>query len=170
MMIQNGKRSLPLTNKPNRQKRKKELRSFSLVTSGMILLFFIILIPWVWGNKLIFLWPRILEKWPEAASLWPFDIAIWPFIIASTLSFFGLVAPMLLDWPFKIWMKFAEGLGWINSRIILTVVFYVLIMPMGLLMRLFGGDPMKKKPTKEESYRIVPSNRIPPKKHMERPF
>ena len=43
---------------------------------------------------------------------------------------------------YKPWMKLAEGLGFINTRIILFIVFYGMFMPMGLVMRLAGKDFM----------------------------
>jgi hypothetical protein len=39
---------------------------------------------------------------------------------------------------YRTWIKFGDTLGWINSRIILGAVFYLLIMPMGLVLRLLG--------------------------------
>jgi hypothetical protein len=171
MMIQNGRRNLRLTKKPiDKKKRNKELRNFALIMSGMIILFFAIVIPWLWGHKMMFAWPHIVEKWPSVSTYWPFDMAIWPFIVGAILSFFGLVMPVILAPFFKLWMWLGEGLGWINSRIILTVVFYLLIMPMGVVMRLFGSDPMKRKLNKDDSYRIIRSGAVPSKKHMERPF
>jgi hypothetical protein len=41
-------------------------------------------------------------------------------------------------------MTLGEGLGWINTRVILGVVFYGLFTPVGLLMRLRGKDPMRR--------------------------
>ena len=170
-MIQNGRRNLLLTKQViDKKKRTKELRNFALVTSGMLILFCAVLIPWLWGHKLMFVWPHIVEKWPAVSKFWPFEIAAWPFMLGAILSFFGLLMPMVLGPFYKVWMALAEGLGWINSRIILTVVFYLLIMPMGVVMRLFGGDPMKRQLNKDDSYRVIRSGTVPPKKHMERPF
>ena len=42
-------------------------------------------------------------------------------------------------------MKFAFVLGWINTRLILGIFFYLILTPVGLIMRLFGRDPLHRK-------------------------
>ncbi|HBQ59112.1 MAG TPA: hypothetical protein DD671_05660 [Balneolaceae bacterium] len=46
------------------------------------------------------------------------------------------------------WYKLAEGLGWFNSRVLLSLVYYVVVTPIALLFRLFGNDPMRLKDNK----------------------
>lgn len=81
----------------------------------------------------------------------------------STLSyaFMGVVlvilplaafAPILLRPVFKLWMKLAHAVGWFNTQVILTVVFIVLIIPTGLIMKVLRKDPMKRKMSAEETY------------------
>jgi hypothetical protein len=125
----------------------KDLRKFGLVTGVMLILFFYLLIPWIWD----------FDKRPD-----------WPLIAAGVLAAMGLVLPVALRPVYKIWMRFAEALGWVNTRIILGVVFYLMFVPIGLVMRLFN-DPMRRKLDETiDSYR-VPSNAV---KHenMEKPF
>ena len=43
---------------------------------------------------------------------------------------------------YRPWMKLAEGLGWLNTRIILIVVFYLVVTPIGLVLRLFRRSPL----------------------------
>jgi hypothetical protein len=62
-------------------------------------------------------------------------------------------APEILRPAQKVWMTFAFALGWIMSRLILTVFFFAIFTPTGLLMRLFGWDPLQLR-TKSESYWI----------------
>ncbi len=52
----------------------------------------------------------------------------------------------------KGWLKFGLALGFINSRIILWVVYYVVLTPMALLGRLFGKDELQLKKGKDNSY------------------
>jgi hypothetical protein len=61
----------------------------------------------------------------------------------------AVLAPLLayLAFPlwirfFRVWMKFAEMLGWVMTRVILTVFFYALLTPYGLVSRLFRNDPL----------------------------
>jgi len=56
----------------------------------------------------------------------------------------GLVAPTLLGPVERLWMKFAGALAYVNTRIILTVLFYTIMVPVGLVVRLFN-DPLDRK-------------------------
>ena len=55
----------------------------------------------------------------------------------------ALLAPSLLQTPNRVWWRFASVLGWINSRILLTVFFFLVLTPAGCLMRLFGRSPLR---------------------------
>ena len=94
---------------------------------------------------------------------------VWPWIVCVVLCVWGLLLPKTLEPVYLGWMKLGNILGWINSRIILGIVFFTLFFIFGLFMRLFGKDPMARKlDTEMESYRVNcrPYN----KKHIERPF
>lgn len=54
----------------------------------------------------------------------------------------GLLLPNLLRPVEKIWMLFAGILGYVMTNILLTIVFFIAVTPTGLLMRLFGRDPL----------------------------
>jgi hypothetical protein len=43
---------------------------------------------------------------------------------------------------YRGWMKFADALAWINTRILLTVIYYLVVTPTGAVMRLFGKSPL----------------------------
>jgi hypothetical protein len=132
--------------KPNQSMSPGELRKFGLITGGMLILFFDILIPWIWG----FAWP------------------LWPLIVAGVLAAMALIYPRSLGPVYTVWMRFADVLGWINTRIILGVIFFLIFFPFGMLMRLFN-DPMRRKiDPSADSYRIA-SNPTKPE-NMERPF
>ncbi len=71
---------------------------------------------------------------------------ILPFAIISTGFFvISLTFPLKLKPVYFIWMKLAFILGWINTRIILIIIFYLLFTPLGMLMRLFGKDLLELK-------------------------
>jgi hypothetical protein len=73
-------------------------------------------------------------------------------LLASGIFFItGLVSPVLLKPVYIIWMRFAFILGWINTRIILVILFYLVFTPFGLFMRLFRIDLLERK-KKEGSY------------------
>ena len=141
-----------MTHNPQHEMTPAELRKFGLVTGAIIIGFIGIFLPWLKGG---------LEK-----SLHWLTIA-GP--IGGALILWALAHPTSLIYFYKPWMKLADGLGFINTRIILFIVFFVLFLPVGLLMRLLGKDPMERKiNTALDSYRVRREN--PARDHMETPF
>jgi len=131
---------------PNTNMSIKDLRKFGLLTGGMLVLFFDLLIPWIWG----------LSR------------PLWPVIAAAILASMALAIPAALRPVYKIWMRFAEALGWVNTRIILSLIFFLLFFPVGVIMRMFN-DPMRRKYDKTaDSYRV--SSNPTKLENMERPF
>lgn len=59
----------------------------------------------------------------------------WPLVITSVLALMYSFKPSLIYFPYRGWMSIALVLGWINTRIILSVVFFVLIVPFGVVLR-----------------------------------
>lgn len=124
----------------------KELRKFGLLTAAMLLLFFDILIPLIWGIAM----------------------PVWPLVPAAVLAFLALTLPGSLKSFYAVWMKFATVLGWVNTRIILSLIFFLVFVPAGLVMRIFS-DPMRRKMDAESgSYRE--QSQQPKSENMERPF
>ena len=77
--------------------------------------------------------------------------------------------PAALRPVYTTWMKIGHGIGWVNTRIILGVLFYVIVLPMGLIMRLFGKDPMaRKRDESASSYRIESVSEA--KDRLEKPY
>jgi hypothetical protein len=65
---------------------------------------------------------------------------------AALMALAAWAAPRLLN-PLRIaWMKLARVLGVVNSRIILTVIFAVVVTPIALLMRMLGRSPIDRRP------------------------
>jgi hypothetical protein len=97
-----------------------------------------------------------------------------PWILAAAAAFFlvGAFAPALLRPAFGPWMRFAEVLGYINTRILLGLFFVVGITPTGLIMRLVGKDPMARtfKPKSGASYWTKPTPHEDGARHFNRQF
>ena len=55
-------------------------------------------------------------------------------------------------------MSIGLALGWVNSRLILGLVFLFVLQPIALIMRIMGYDPLKIKKNKKSSYREVKTN------------
>ncbi len=71
--------------------------------------------------------------------LWRHRGAGWPLIsIGTVLIVAAGLAPSLLKWVHAPWMMGSFVLGWIVTRVLLTIVFFLVVTPIGLLQRLFG--------------------------------
>lgn len=124
----------------------KQLRSFGLIVGGIF--------------ALIGMWPVLLRSQPPR---------LWSLLLGAGLITLGLVWPRSLAQVYRLWMAMGEVLGWINTRLILGVIFYGLFTPLGLLMRLRGKDPMRRTLTPEvDTYRVVRQPR--PASHMRHQF
>jgi len=124
------------------------LRKFGLTTGAIIVVLFAFFFPWVFDMSAM---PR------------------WPWIIAGLLWVPALFIPKALRPVYTTWMKIGHGIGWVNTRIILGLLFYVFVLPMGLIMRLFGKDPMARKTDKSaSSYRVTSASE--PKDRLEKPY
>jgi len=122
-------------------------RKFGLVTSAIVVVLFGLAIPWMFS----FNFPR------------------WPWIFAGVLTSWALLLPSTLQPVYIGWMKFGNIMNWINTRLILGIVFYGLVFPTGLIMRLFGKDPMKRKLDDSlASYRVESLNQS--KENVEHPY
>ena len=78
---------------------------------------------------------------------------VWTLWIGFIGLIIGLTSPRLLYYPYKFWMKLGLTLGWVNSRIILGLVFIIVLLPISFVMRLIGYDPLRTKRKGEKTYR-----------------
>ena len=78
---------------------------------------------------------------------------IWTLWVGAPLFILGILAPTTLFYPYKIWIKLGLALGWINSRIILGIIFICILEPISLVMRLIGYDPLKLQKGTKKTYR-----------------
>lgn len=75
-----------------------------------------------------------LFLWRDKGFYWCF------FILSAFFLFFALVLPGALGKIYKSWMALSRIMGFFMSRLILSILFYLVLTPMGILMRLFGKD------------------------------
>ena len=90
--------------------------------------------------------------------------------IGVALLLMGLLLPSVARRFHIVWMKFAAILGYINSRILITLMFYGLITPFGFLSRLFGRDTLNRRAQARESYWIPRETTRQTKAGFERQF
>ena len=86
-------------------------------------------------------------------SLFGHEFKVWTLWIGVPGLLIGFTAPRLLHYPYKGWMLLGHVLGWINSHIILGLVFILVLQPIAYIMRLTGYDPLRNKRTGEGTYR-----------------
>jgi hypothetical protein len=76
--------------------------------------------------------------------LWRHRNAGWPFLsIGALLLLAAAFAPAALRYLHQAWMTVAFALGWVVTRIILTIVFCLIVTPIGLLQRVCGKRPLE---------------------------
>lgn len=76
-------------------------------------------------------------------------------IIGVALLGLGLMKPRLLGPIHKVWMRLAFLIGFVMTHLILAAMYYLVFTPMGLVMRIFGRDPLRlKQDENAESYWI----------------
>jgi Saxitoxin biosynthesis operon protein SxtJ len=89
--------------------------------------------------------------------------------VGGVLLFFGAVRPRVLKWPSAVWWRFAGVLAYVNARILLTILFSVLLVPLSLLWRMIGKDPLARRRDKFEGWTPYPA-RYRDRTHFERMF
>jgi len=74
--------------------------------------------------------------------------------IAIGLALIGLISATLSKWITWGWYKLALGLGFVNSRILLSILFFIFLVPLAFLSRIFSGkkDSLSLKKKEEGSY------------------
>lgn len=133
-----------------------ELRKFGLLFGVFFILVLGILIPILGkGFSTLFSDP----------GLWPH----WPWVTGGIVIAWAFIHPASLYLLQRPWMKFADVAAWVNTRIIMILLFYLIILPTGFIMRLFGYDPMRRNIDKQlKSYR---NDRKPQdRNHMRHPY
>ena len=78
------------------------------------------------------------------------EVRIWSLIISFLFLFLGLLNSKILTPLNKLWFRFGLFLGKIISPIIMGVIFFLVVTPIGLLMRLFGKDVLNLKLKKKK--------------------
>ena len=95
------------------------------------------------------------------------SIRIWSLIVSLIFLILGLINSKILTPLNKLWFKFGLFLGKIISPIIMAVIFFLVVTPIGFLMRIFGKDVLNLKYNSNKSYWIKKSG---PKSKMKNQF
>ena len=70
---------------------------------------------------------------------------VWTLWISIPTLLIGLFSPRILRKPYQAWMLLGHVLGYLNSRIILGIVFIIVLQPIAFVMKAFGYDPLRSK-------------------------
>ena len=82
------------------------------------------------------------------------EIRLWALIISAIFLILGLLKSKLLTPLNKLWFRFGIFLGKIITPIIMGIIFFIVVTPIGLIMRLIGKDLLNLKFNKHKSYWI----------------
>ena len=95
------------------------------------------------------------------------ELRLWSLIISSIFFILGILNSKILTPLNKLWFKFGIFLGKIVSPIIMGIIFFFVVTPTGVLMRIFGKDILNLKYNNNKSYWIEKTG---PKSKMKNQF
>lgn len=124
------------------------LRQFGLAMALLLTLLFFVVIPWI----------------SESEPVYWFAVVVLFLLIAA------LIHPRLLFWPYRGWMVIASLLNYVNTRVIMAIAYFLLIVPIGLLMKSIGKLQYTRRPVREASTYWVSRHQSPDKNNLKEPF
>lgn len=128
---------------------KAELRTFAFILSAGVMILFGLLFPWIADRKI--------------------SLYSWPWGFALVFCLIGIIIPNTLKGLHKAWLKVGLLLGWINTKILLSIVFFALLLPVSLIFKIIRKDPMQRKlDSSLDSYRV--ESQQPKTENLEKPF
>jgi hypothetical protein len=122
------------------KKKNKSNKSFGII-------FFIVFL-------IIGLWPLINGE----------GVRIWSILVSLPFLILGILNSRILSPLSYVWIKLGIIMGNFISPIVMAIIFYLLISPFGIVMRIFGKDLLMKKYSKKSSYCIKREKKMNPMK------
>ena len=95
------------------------------------------------------------------------ELRLWSLIISLFFLVFGLINSKILNPLNKLWFKFGIFIGKLISPLVMGIIFFLLVTPIGLIMRLLNKDLLKLKFNKTNTYWI---EKTEPKSKMKNQF
>lgn len=123
-------------------------RNFGLIVGGV---FTLLSVWWLYREKFV-------------------SVTSWILTLGLALVVLGLIYPRALVYPNRAWMALAEVLAFISTRIILGVVFFLIVTPIGVIKRLLGWDPLNRRAVPKPSYWNPYGERQRDSRHYEKMF
>ena len=124
---------------------RKKLRSFGLLVGGI----FILISAWIFFSQ--------RDEFPEATN---YTFAYILSVAGGILFISGALFPLILKTPYKIWMGLAFATGWVVSRILIMILYYIVVTPLGIIAKLFRKEflDLKFKDNKDSYWVIKPKD------------
>ena len=120
----------------NKYPSKKRLREFGLLLGFLIPFFIGWFLPFIFGH----------------------EIRLWTIYLGITLIIFGIFLPNKLKYLYLKWIMFGNLLAFVNSHIILGIIFLLIMQPIAIIMKIFRYDPLKLKKDSLKTYREIKKN------------
>ena len=98
---------------------------------------------------LLFLFFMVISLWPLLSNN---ELRIWSLVIAIIFLVLVIFNPKLLSPLTKLWIKLGEIIGKFISPIIIGLIFFLILTPIGLLMKMFKKDLLNLKFSKNDTY------------------
>jgi hypothetical protein len=117
-------------NSASRKKSFRSEREFGLLVGGV---FAALGCWWIYRGKFEFVAPVFL-------------------VLGALLVFLGASFPRALVLPCKAWMALAGVMSFVMTRVILAIVFFLIVTPIGVVKRMTGWDPLRRRADPEQSY------------------
>ncbi len=114
-----------------RNLNNKELRNFGFLITFGIPIFFGFIFPFLHGGQ----------------------FQLWTLYISLIVLIISFLKPMILYFPYKFWMLIGEVLGFINSRLILGLIFFFILFPISIFMKILKYDPLQLKKVNSKTYK-----------------
>ena len=88
------------------------------------------------------------------------EFRFWTLWIGIIFIFLSLINPKSLYYPYKFWFELGNFLGWVNSHILLGFIYFVVLIPISFVMRIFGYDPLRIRKLNQKTYREKTSQKV----------
>ena len=87
----------------------------------------------------------LLWSWTRNAGAWRLTLGSTLVTLGAVVCLWALVSPRTVTPVYHGWMRFGLGLGTVVSTVLLSLLYFIVITPVGALMRLTGTDPLERK-------------------------
>ncbi len=135
------------------KQKTAEIKEFGYLSGIMLIIIFGLILPLLFGHVI----------GTEIKHYVWLTTPAWPWVSACVIWLLSIMSPILLYPLYFLWMRLSHVLGWINTHLILIIIFFLLMLPISLLLRVF-----KRQDKQPKSFRIESAD--VDKNHLKRPF